>query len=40
MDKNKKLMIALSIISIIALGLGFASSGLSNWFPPGGGTVP
>jgi hypothetical protein len=40
MDKSKKLMIALSVLSIIALWLGFASFGKIHWYPPGGGTVP
>jgi hypothetical protein len=40
MDKSKKMMIALSLLGIIALGLGFVSFGLGNWFPPGGGIVP
>lgn len=40
MHKNKKLMILLSVLSLIALGLGFTASGLSHWYPPGGSTVP
>jgi len=36
MDKNKKLIIALSILNIIALGLGFASIGLGELLHPGG----
>jgi hypothetical protein len=40
MDVGKKLMLAFSLLSIIALCLCFASLGLGNWFPPGGGIVP
>ena len=40
MDKCKILTIALSVISTVALWLGFVSSGKVNWFPPGGGIVP
>jgi len=40
MNKSKKLTIALSILSTIALGLGFVANALSHWFPPGAGVVP
>lgn len=36
MAKNKKLMIALSILNIVAFSLSFASIGLGEWLPPGG----
>ena len=40
MEKNKKLMIALSILSLLALGLGFTAFGLGEFYPPGGSVIP
>lgn len=40
MEKSKILMIALSALSILALGLGFAAFGVGEWFPPGGSIAP
>lgn len=40
MEKNKILMMALSVLSLLALGLGITAFGSGEWFPPGGSVVP
>ena len=40
MDKNKLLMVTLSLLTILALGLGITAFGQGKFYPPGGSVVP
>lgn len=40
MEKYKLLMVAFSLLTILALGLGITAFGQGEFYPPGGSVIP